>query len=378
MKSVLLWLLLFIPFTLFAQQTVAPLDSSRTTFTIFLKDGGQYVGRIVERDAIKVVVRRQGGGLSYLAPADITRIEPYQPKVRTRGRDKVNITMTDGTVYTGEIREQDSTRVILRRRGGESILSPKEITKIEPVSDETGNLPTTSAGLTTPSASQDEDNQFPWLLYNQTAIPLKGGQLAYRNIWLLYNEISFGLLNFLTLRASVTPSYSGTFFADNTIYTRPALGAKLSLPLKNVVFGVDYTHRWTQRTEYYWGPVRPRNEQIQVWTGFVTIGSLQRNFTLGYSNLRSSTTGVLPRNSIDIGFVTSIGRRLSFVSDNRFLLNKANYRYDYRFSQVSGVVRINRPRHAFDLGVLVAIRDENMLRFFPLPYLAFNTRLGRK
>lgn len=367
MKSVLFCLLLSIPIVAFSQKTsITPSDSSRTTFTIYLKDGGQYIGRIVQRDAIKVVVRRQGGGLSYLAPSDITRIEPYQVNVRTRGREQYTVTMTDGTIYTGEIRERDSIRVVLRRRGGESILSSKEIARIEPVSDvETNGIPKVLAA--------SGENQFPWLLYNQTAIPLKAGQLTYRNIWVLYNELSYGLFGFITLRASITPSFSGQTFYNSTLYTRPSVGGKLSIPLGNVHIGGDLSYRWTERSEFFYTRTNRRERTL---TGFVTFGSTKSNLTLAYSDLKT-VNSFDRRQSIDVGFVAPIGRRLSLISENRILVGQNSYDYD-RFSQISGVLRINRPRHAFDLGFLVAIRDEDKLRFYPLPYVAYNMRLSKK
>ncbi|TAE34415.1 MAG: hypothetical protein EAZ91_00455 [Cytophagales bacterium] len=381
MRSLLLFLVLLLPTTLCAQGPTAPIDSSRTTFTIFLRDGGQYVGRIVERDSIKVVVRRQGGGLSYLAPADITRIEPYRGNVRTRGRNLVNITLTDGSIYTGEITQQDSLKVVLRRRGGESILSSKEIRKIEPVLDTTdpgtGQSVDPTSAERPQSISRFENNQFPWLLYNQTGMPLKAGQLTYRNIWFLYNEISYGLLSFLTVRASVTPSFFGQRFFEDAIYTRPSLGAKLSIPLGSTVrVGADLGYQWNDGRQYNFFINRSTFLRDRVLTGFLAFGSTKGNLTLGYTNSKPNENRSA-RNSMDIGFVAPIGRRLSLVSDNRILLGARSYDYE-RFSQISGVLRLNRPRHAFDLGVLVAMRDEDRLRFYPMPYIAFNTRLSRR
>ena len=326
MKSVLLCLLLSLPIAVFSQTSTTPIDSSRTTFTISLKDGGQYVGRIVGRDSIKVVVRRKGGGLSYLAPSDITRIEPYQGRTRTR--------------------EYKQPAVVEQ---------PTE----QPVATKTG-----------------DNNQFPWLLGNQTALPLKAGQLTYRNIWVLYNEVSYGLLGFITLRASVTPSFSGQTFYNSTLYTRPSVGGKLSIPLGNVHIGGDLSYRWTERSRFYFYDRGNFNQRERTLSGLITFGSTKSNLTLGYTNQKIENRPS-DRNSVDIGFVAPIGRRLSLISDNRILIGKNSYDYD-RFSQISGVLRLNRARHAFDLGVLIAIRDEDKLRFYPLPYVAYTMRLSRK
>lgn len=377
MRSVLSLLLFLLSFSVTAQTSVAPLDSSRTVFSIYLKDGGYYVGRIVKRDAIKVVVRRAGGELSYLAPADITRIEPFQKRIKLRGREIYNVTLTDGTVYTGEITQRDSLRVILRRRGGESILSPKEIAKIEQVLED-GQAQVASGGVPVQTAppSRFEGNQFPWLLYNQTGIPLRQGQLTYRNIWVLYNEVSYGLLSFLSLRASITPSFQTPNFFEGTLYTRPSLGAKLSIPLGKVHVGGDISYRWTEGTEYGFF-YRDRNYRERTLSGFIAFGTIQQNLTLAYTHMKRADSFINDRQSIDVGFVVPIGRRLSLVSDNRLLVGQNQYNWE-RFSQISGVLRLNRPRHAFDMGVLVAIRDDNQLRLYPLPYVAFNTRLSRK
>ncbi len=380
MKSVLLCLLLSISMAAFAQKSTSPLDSSRTTFTIFLKDGGEYVGRIVARDSIKVVVRRKGGGLSYLAPSDITRIEPYQSKIRTQGREQQQITLTDGTVYRGQIEKQDSVMVLLRRRGGRSVLSPKEIAKIEPIADVADEEVPFSVNTMPVASTGSENNQFPWLLYNQTAIPLKAGRLTYRNIWVLYNELSYGLFGFITVRASITPSFSGQTFYNSTVYTRPSVGGKLSIPLGRVYIGGDLNYRWAERSTFpyydpFYGPSN-RNQRERTVTGFVTFGSTKGNLTLGYTN-QKITNRLSDRNSIDVGFAAPLGRRLSLISDNRILIGQNSYNYD-RFSQISGVLRINRPRHAFDVGLLVAIRDEDKLRLYPLPYVAYNMRLSRR
>lgn len=377
MKSVLLCLLLSIPMATFAQKSTISPDSSRTTFAIFLKDGGEYVGRIVARDSIKVVIKRKGGGLSYLAPSDITRIELYEGKFRTNGRPQHQITLTDGTIYRGEIEKQDSLMILLRRRGGKSILAVKEIAKIEPIVPVVDEETPTSATTMPVTSAGSQNNQFPWLLYNQTALPLKAGQLTYRNISILYNELAYGFFGFITLRASITPSFSGPAFYSSTLYTRPSVGGKFSVPIGKIAhIGADLSYRWSERTRLgYFYPDR-RNQRERNLSTFITFGSTISNLTFGYSDLRVASSSD-QRQSIDIGFVAPIGRRLSLISDNRILVGQNSYNYD-RFSQLSAVLRLNRPRHAFDLGILAAIRDEDKLRLYPLPYVAFNMRLSRK
>ncbi|KAB7731028.1 hypothetical protein F5984_09385 [Rudanella paleaurantiibacter] len=377
MKTVLLTLLLSVPLSLSAQKNAAPLDSSRTTFSIFLRDGGQYVGRIISRDSLKVVVRRQGGGLSYLAPADITRIEPYQSAVRNRGRNLYAVTLTDGTIYTGQIRERTESRVVIRRRGGESILSPAEITRIEPLSETApADVVIPTAGEPNQNPSARGENAYPWLLNSQTAIPLKAGQATYRNIWVLYNEVAVGLFNFLTLRASVTPSFGGSTFYNSTLYTRPAAGLKLSIPLGSVHLGGTLDYQFFEGWRYAQFSSRRTYRRQRTLGGMVTFGGTSRNLTLGYTSVKADI-GEADRRSLDIGFVAPLGRRVSLICDNRVLLTRESY-WDGHFSQVSAVFRLNRARHAFDLGALIPIRDEDRLRVFPLPYLGYNLRLSRR
>ena len=76
-----------------------------------------------------------------------------------------------------------------------------------------------------------------------------------------------------------------------------------------------------------------------------------------------------------------IGSRLTFVSDNVVRLDNLAYYDDSNWNaQVSLALRIERPRHAFDLGLLGLGYKENYASdkaVRVLPYFGYNLRIGR-
>jgi hypothetical protein len=84
---------------------------------------------------------------------------------------------------------------------------------------------------------------------------------------------------------------------------------------------------------------------------------------------------------LTLGLVQKVSPGLTLVSDNKVALGRDYYMYNDAKVTVSFALRVDRRRHAFDLGLYSLIYDSPYLydnksvRVFP--YLGYNLLIGR-
>ena len=405
MKTVL-FLLLLCPLLSWAQTTkITPADLQRKHSFLLMRDGSVLRGQILRQDSTIISVRRRGGEMSFVEADQVVRITAANPEQYTStvpladavlsqptGLDRVFV-LKDGTQVEGRFVRRDSTMITVRKRNGQlTYFEPELLVRTDSVgmaaySDEAGIFP----------------NRFsPWVLAGLTAYNPEGGRFYYRNTWLLFNELQYGITRFWSVGAKfVTPlpylvlndgyygagQYLNSIAQFNTKFSA-ALSPDFHLAL-NAAFqagGNQFSEmggRWLLQT-------------------LATVGSSQQNVTFGYgivvpklkyytyqppysSTLPRTISIKIPNHSfLSLGIMQKIGRNLTFLSDNSINLGPQYYTDNTTGARatLSAALRIDRQRHAFDLGMYTLIYEKPFLwngdrstRFFP--YIGYNLLIGR-
>ncbi len=395
MKTVLFCLLMLSAYVASAQSfTVTPADVQRKESFLLMRDGTVMKGQILRQDSSIISVRRRGGDMSFVEADQVVSVTSKQPAVvgGTVGQTRYQtFIFRDGTQLEGTFVSRDSTMITVRKRNGRLTYFEPELL-----------LRTDSATVATTEAVDSYPNRFStWMLNGQTAYNPAKSRFYYRNTWLLLNEFTYGITSFWSVSANfVTPipyllvrdTYAGggsSYVQNNTgISTRfsAALGRQVHLAV---------TASYRQPSGY------PEGRGEGTFRGLLTLGSSQNNITLGYglvttraefpsyvnppyySGMPSYTMRRIPdRSFLTIGLVQKLSRSLTLISDNQIRLANANYYEDtYWKTALSLALRIDRPRHAFDLGLSGLINQRgdyvNGRQVNVLPYVAYNLLIGK-
>lgn len=401
MKTLILVLcLLLCPLSLWAQlYKINPDDTQRNQSFVLLRDGQVVKGQVLRQDSTIITVRRRGKELSFIEADQVVRITAVRPdlpastvQVRSTGPYRVFV-FKDGSQVEGMFVKRDSTMITVRKRNGQlTYFEPELLSRVDSVAVDTY----------ADTSRLFPNRFFPWLLTGVTAHNPEKRQFYYRNTWLLLNEFDYGITRHWSIGASfITPipylvladgfyATGGQYFTNNS-----RLFTKLSAPIgKRFRLATNVTYRTNQILELF-------NAQ-NVWTfqALATIGSTQRNVTLGYGLTTSSRRvyyyGSSPWSSaapltysdrspnyhfLSAGLVYKVLPGLTLISDNTVSLGRQYYYYDASRVSASFAFRIDRRRHAFDLGFSSRIYqkpylyDGKSVRL--VLYAGYNLMLGR-
>ncbi|MCX6215955.1 hypothetical protein [Spirosoma sp.] len=382
MKTVLLFLLLS-PTILLAQLIkVTPQDIERKQSYLLFRDGTLLRGRIIRQDSSVITVQKRNGDRSFVEADQVVRISSSRPDAPT-GSDQTHTTvflLKDGTRFSGKFVRQDNTMITVRKSNGQlTYFEPELLARVD-----SSGLDTGATALT--DLPRTFQNRFsPWLLTGNTAFNAEKGRVYYRNTFLILNELQYGLTRNLSLGASVNPfygSYSPSAFSPRETVLGPTirLSGKLTFPIgEQFRFGINTVYQPRQKGFFY------QIAQQLVIQGLMSFGDSQRNATLGYG-LRIfpdyTSSNKIP--VITVGVMHQLSRNLTFLSDNTFYLNAY---YGNSSADLSVALRLNRKRHAFDLGALAAVKSnfvyyinvpaQNQTKVYISPYIGYNLIIGR-
>lgn len=402
MKTVL-FLLLLSPVIGWAQvYKITPQDAQRKQSFLLMRDGSVVRGQILRQDSTIISVRKRGGDLSVIEAdqvisvlADRSELPVTSPAgARSASPYKVYV-MKDGARIEGQFVRRDSTMITIQKPNGQfTYFEPELLARIDTVQGE-------SSG----DVAQAFPNRFsPWLLTGLTAYNPGKGRFYYRNTWLLLNEFQYGITRFWSIGARFVTPVPYLVLADGYYGTGQYTGelsqliTKLSAaPGPNFHLGVNAAFQPYRQYDYRGMGGR--------WTlqALATVGSSQHNVTFGYGivvpKLKFTTSIYQPYSSsmpqiryttfpnhsfLSIGIMQKVGPYLTFLSDNSINLGPG-YHSDNSTgnrASVSAALRIDRRRHAFDLGAYTLIYEKPFLwnedrhtRFFL--YVGYNLLIGR-
>ena len=409
MKSFIVLLLLLSPVIGWAQTVnITPADLQRKQSYLLMRDGTVLKGQILRQDSTLISVRRRGGDLSFVEADQVVRImanrpEEYSPNVpvdvvlaRPVRLNRVFV-LKDGSRVEGQFVRRDSTMITVRKTNGQlTYFEPELLVRMDSVQAE----PFGELDRTFP-------NRFsPWLLTGLTAFNPEKGRFYYRNTWLLLNEFQYGITRFWSVGAKFVTPIPYLVLADGYYGTGQYTGNLSQLITKfSAALSPDFhlgVNAAFQRSQYSSSATGGR------WTlqALATIGSSQHNVTVGYGIVvprvrqfiyyvpqpgwplptpRYPYVTIPNRSFLALGIMQKIGPNLTLLSDNSINLGQQrSYYYDNtgERASVSAALRIDRRRHAFDLGAYALIyqkprlwENDRRTRFFP--YVGYNLLIGR-
>ncbi len=391
MKTVLLFLLLS-PVIVWAQQIkITPEDTRRKHSYLLMRDGSVVRGQIIRQDSSIITVKKRAGDMTFIEADQVVTISSTRPdeSVRSGNIPATIFVLKDGLQVAGKFIRRDSTMITVQKTNGQlTYFEPELLVRVDTVqakADVDSTIPVAPGNRTFP-------NRFsPWLLTGQTAYNPEKGRLYYRNTFLLLNEFQYGITRNWSIGVNLNPFF-GSYYPENNP-RETVLGAtirfnsKLTFPIgEQFRVGINAVYQPRQKG-YFFG----LNENLII-QGLMSFGDSQRNATLGYGmRVYSTNSPVLKIPFVSVGVMHKIARNLTFLSDNTFYLNSYSY-YGGTSAELSVALRLNRRRHAFDLGALASVRPYYSFYYSPYPsslpqvetrayfspYIAYNLIIGRK
>lgn len=399
MKTVLFALLL-IPVISWAQLIkITPADTQRKHSYLLMRDGSVVRGQIVRQDSSLITVRVKGEDLSFIEADQVVQISATRsnkPVNTIQGRSPISSTvfiLRDGSQVAGHYVRRDSTMITVRKRNGQlTYFEPELLVRVDTIRTDG-----VSSDLSASSGKVSYANRFsPWLLTRQTAYNAGKGQFYYRNTLIVLtqfstsfsqlNEFDYGITRNWSVGLSLQPQindskvYRGS--DRNFLSVNARFFSKLSFPIGDQFrVGVNATYLPRQKRSYY-----SVIQQVLV-QGLMSFGDSQRNATLGFGvRIYPDYTTSGKMTFITAGVMHKISRNLTFLSDNTFYLNPS---FGSSSAEVSVALRLNRRRHAFDVGAQVAMQPISFFdygfgpynpgtRTYVYPYIAYNLIIGQK
>lgn len=275
----------------------------------------------------------------------------YQSRPRPNkqtGRPTYTIVLRDGTQLRGELLSQDSTEAVIQTPNlGEIRVATDQIVRIE-------RQEAREPGRNYPNVFAQTMRVAP------TAFPAEKGRVYYRNYYLYISQFEYG----------ITDNWSvGTTFYSFLPTDAFSLSTKVSLPVSSRVrLGVNAQYAAIR----FDGSL----EGISYVQGIVTTGDRQNNTTYGIGATVSK--GQVSNNLVGtFGLVRKVSPGLTFISEN-FVLFGGGTDVDFA-GVVSGGIRFDRRRHAFDLAAYIPVifaPDFNGPITF-VPFGSYHLRIGR-
>ena len=386
MRTQLILLILFLGCSRFsgAQMIkITPEDKERKHFYLLMRDGSVVRGQIVRQDSTVITVKKGNGDMTFVEADQVVRISPDRPgdAVRTAGLSNASAPYTvfvfkDGTQVEGNYIRRDSTMITVRKRNGQlTYFEPELLLRVDTVRAGMES----SAQLT--ANAQEIPNRFsPWLLTGQTAYAAEKGRFYYRNTLLVLNEFDYGLTRNWSVGASINPFIGGVKPGNNARETIMGVNyrfsSKLTFPIgQQFRFGANVTYQPRQNGYF------SRTDEEWLVQGLMSFGTSQRNATLGYGMQIYPDGYSTSVKFITAGIMHKLARSLTFISDNTFYLNPY---YSGNSALLSVALRIDRRRHAFDLGAFSSIQPSFYYSYTPFvtrayfaPYIGYKLLIGR-
>ncbi|MFD2933907.1 hypothetical protein [Spirosoma flavum] len=397
MKTVLLFLLLS-PAMLWAQLIkIAPQDMQRKQSYVLLHDGSMVRGRIVRQDSSIITVIKRDGDRSFIEADQIVTISATRLDMAVRaGQAPATIfVLKDGSQVVGKFVRRDSTMITVRKKNGQlTYFEPELLVRVDTISLE-------SADFSLATGPKFPNRFSPWLTMGVTAYNPEKGRFYYRNTFLLLNEFDYGITRNWSVGANfITPSSFLSSVNNNTFngyfQSHSRLFSKFSVQVSNqfrvglnVLYkdgAVSNTYKRGSLTFQALGSFGTSQQNVTLGYGLVSRGAqhIYQYQSMYYSSVPVYIDVHTPNQSfLTLGIMQKVSPSLTLISDSRVNLGTYNYYYDDNSEQVSlsFALRLDRQRHAFDLGLTGLVYNNNyysygkQVRF--LPYLGYNLIIGK-
>lgn len=262
------------------------------------------------------------------------------------------IETNDGNEYIGTIHSRNTEVIVLKTfRLGLITLRVSDIVSIETILKDRikGNQ------------HWFDNVQATRYFFQPNGYGLKKGEAYYQNIWVLFNQVSYGFTDHFSVGLGTIPTFLFSGSADGIPFW---LTPKLSIPLVddrvNLGIGVFYANAFGAG-----------EEGIGIAYGLSTFGTKDKNLTLGIGyGFSDGEWGQLP--AITLSTMIRTGQRGYFLSENYFITSA-----DETIALVSIGGRRIIKRSGLDFGLFIPYSSDQTI-FFAIPWLGLTFRLGKK
>lgn len=263
------------------------------------------------------------------------------------------IETSDGNVYRGQIIESGVKEIKVKTVSigtitinVEDILSIREANKkdLRPKKVKVATRDSTNNQLT-----------ITGYLFSPNAYTLRKGEVQYRNVGILYNQLSVGLTNHFSFGLGLVPNF---LFAGAP--TPVLFSPKFSFPTKgNVTFSTGASV----------GTIVGNGGTFGFVNGSVTFGNRTNNLSIGlnYGFLEDEIVDIP---ALTIGGTKKISQKSYLVNDNFFVISEGEL-----FATISFGGRTKWPGIALDYGLLIPIIEGITVA---LPWLGVTVPVGQK
>lgn len=256
----------------------------------------------------------------------------------------VRVITTEGNEFIGVVLEENENEVLLRtEQYGELRLSRSAIRQIMVVDE----------ALIRDGVVWFENPQATRYFWAPNGFGLEKGEAYYQNIWVLYNQATFGVSDHFSLSAGMVP-----LFLLRAGVTPVWLVPKISIPIKE--------GRSHAAAGAFLGALLGEQETFGIVFGSFTLGNRDSNGTLGmgwgYAGGSWATSPI-----VNIGFMARTSQRGYFISENYIIPgNTATV-------VLSGGGRRILGRTGLDFGLFAFLGNG----VFALPFLGITAPLGK-
>ena len=207
---------------------------------------------------------------------------------------RYRLEMRDGNVFTGKLLSRDSLGIVMQTdQLGRIVVRNDQLAILEPI-------------VKTPGSMPFYNTQSARYFFSPNGYGLHPGEAYYQNVWVLYNQVSFGITNNVSLGVGVVPLF--LFGADATpVWMTP----KVSVPVVRDKFQVG-------AGGFIGTILGESNSGFGIVYGTGTVGSRSKNLTLGlgYGFADGSWAD---RPAISLSGMIQTGPRSFLLSENYYL-----------------------------------------------------------
>lgn len=261
------------------------------------------------------------------------------------------IETTDGNDFTGNLISRDSSTVVIwTPMFGRLKLMKQDIKKMVQVNPE--KIVDGKLWFENPQSSR--------YFWAPNGYGLHKGEGYYQNIWVLWNQASYGFTEHFSLGAGIIPLF---FFGEGE-YSPVWIVPKLSVPIVKDKFNVGIGAIAGKL-------VAESHSGFGILYGTATLGNRNNNFSLGlgYGYLDGDFA---KRPIINISFMSRVGPRGYLISENYYLSSS-----DFNLFLISLGGRSFVKKVGIDYGLFLPLA-EDMDAVIALPWLGFTVPINKK
>jgi hypothetical protein len=269
-------------------------------------------------------------------------------QTQTDSTSLIRVLMNDGNEFIGHLISQDSSILILKtEKLGALTFSKRDITKITPLKPE--NIKNGAYWFENPQSAR--------YLWSPNGYGLKKGEGYYQDIWVLFNQVSYGVTNNFSIGAGIVPLF--LFGAGATPFW---ITPKFSIPVVKDKFNVG--------AGALLGTVLGESGTgFGLLYGLTTAGSRDNNVTLGIG-YGVSSSGWAKSPLISLSAMARTGARGYLMTENYYInmdgetlvLLTAGFRW---------VIR----KAGLDFGLVMPVYAEDYV-FIAIPWLGVTIPFG--